>query len=143
MSVVIPFKRLILEPFRLDGQADRLAGRRTRRLLTTQEALNEVVDLQKSDASLELKRHEFTLRRKLARERAFLETLEEAFGAAQIVAPEILKEFGEGATGTLVVLRRDPKSKDVKSAAAFACKGRGVVLVAHQMLIMPKRSASI
>lgn len=143
MGSVLQFKRLIQEPFRLDGQADRVAGIRTRGLLTTQEALVEVIDLRKSDPSRELKKYEAMLRRKLARERAYLETLDEAFGVAQLAAPEILSEFGGRATGTLVVLKRDRRSKEVKSAAAFSCRGRGVVLVAHQMLIVPKRAVPI
>lgn len=142
MSVVVKFPLVSKEPFRLDGQADQLAGARTRRLLTTQEALDAVVDLRLWEDSRELKRHERFLRTQLARERAFVETLEEAFRAAEWLAPTILREHPDGTCGTLLVFRQNTKSRSVESAAAFNCTSKGVVLVAHQMLIIPKRAST-
>lgn len=138
MSVLVPFPKKPKEPFRLDGQADRVAGRRTRRLLTTREALVVIMEERKRQDSEELRRYERVLRQKLARETAFVDTLLEAFRVAEIAAPLILKETPDGEGGTLVVRREYRDRKARKLLAMFRCTSRGVVLVAHQMLIVPR-----
>ena len=74
------------------------------------------------------------LTRRLAKEEACVETLEEAFLVAQMVAPEILTELPAGQRAILVIVR-----EDAQRGAAFGCASRGAVLIAETLALLPNR----
>jgi hypothetical protein len=139
LSVVVPFPKSAREPFRLDGQADRLAGVRTQRLLTATEALGAIRDLRKSADSEELREHEWYLRQSLAREEDFMRTLFFAFRVTEYVAPIILRHTDVGDRATIHVEKRLRQNLPARKLGIFDCTSRGGVLVAHKMIIMPER----
>lgn len=134
MGRVIQLQRRIIEPFRLDGQADQVAGKRTHGLLATCSDLDVVRRHRREQDSKYLQQLEAMLERRMAKQEAFVEALDEIFSVAQMVAPNILDELAVGERGTLVIIREDRRR-----GAAFGCTSRGAVLVADTLALLPNR----
>lgn len=138
MGRVIQFPRAVIEPFRLEGQADMRVGMRAVRLMETGRQLGIVRRHRARQDSQHLQELERLLLRQFAQEEADAETLEETITVAQIVAPEILCQLELGERAVLVIAR-----EDTGSGAAFGCASRGAVLAADSMAILPPRKSRL
>ena len=133
MGRVVQFPKAVMEPFRLEGEADFRAGLRAARLLETSRHLEVVATHRRREDSPHLRQLESMLQRQFARQEEDVELLEQTISVAQLVAPEILgqPEMGERA---LLIIARD----DNGQGAAFSCASKGIILAADVVALLPK-----
>lgn len=137
MGRVVQLPCRVLEPFRLDGEADKAAGRPTKRLVGHALELETIRRHRNISDSDELRQLEALCLQRMAADKASVEALSETFSAAEYLAPQILSDVSMGARGVLVVL-----NETAQRGVAYRCTSQGAVLVANDLVILPMRLIS-